>query len=1389
MHLLPSARQRPAPGDVVAAPAPQRVRRSIRDRSLCYGIPAVVTALLAQTWFSAGRFSAGGDVSPFIRDAQAAEIGWLWTHQTSGAGSASTEIARALEVGAAWLVTTLGGTPMLAQRIFMTGVLVATAVGAAYFAGALTRRTPLVVACGLLGVLNPLLLIAAFNPVLIAPIGVVGLLGGVVLRRASGREVSPALLALATVPLSYFGLNPPTLLMTVAAISLIAVGATLLVGEGGTRRAVALLLRTAPLALLLGLWWIVPVALTLFGTDGPAVAAETSVTAWAWTHAQSDPADVAALTAHWTWGRPEYLPATARLGQPSWAWMRFVLPALAFTAPLVATRERRRRATVVAGIAAVLVVIGKGLHPPLSELNLWLYDHVPGLWLLREPVGKIGPLLLMSYVVLLIDSVESLMERAARRRRLAAFALRTVPWLLIASLVYPWPLYTGAVVPESRPPLPGARVELPPAWAELAAAVNDDDVPGKVVVLPLNPYYQVTTAWGYHGVDTIAQQLLHRPVLQRLPGGYFAEPAGYDGLLDGVERALVAGEGDVAVRLLHALGVSHVLIRRDLVPGPTGLGFADPAAIAATAHATTALDTVIDSEVATVLRLTGAAGPVRAYREMTVAEDGQGKAADVSRALAALPSSGTLVEPGTLPAGAARESSLLLDGAATGTMDIHLPASGTAQILRGGDTSMWDIERHDHAIRLRERVEVRIDDEGVSQPRTLDLAASADSLLAVLPPAADRVTILEGRDSARLQSGMRIAALLPTDGESLVPTGPVSDCNAVDDRRPDAIDLGGTVGPTGVRLTAAAHSACIAARIPDAGSEAVHEITLQARTHAGQPARICVWEIGPDRCVARERVPGSSFADVRLLVRPAAEAAGVELYLYADGADDGVVTRTEYRDLTVRRYQIDDAATVEVPPPPVTDVALDAGPHRLAVSQSVPTTTLGDLGPVSDCRRYDERSPEEVGLAATPIPGGVRLQAVDHSACVSAALQAERLEAAYTLSVEHRTLQGEPARLCVWNPGAEACSDLPELAQRETWSTYETPVRPLPGATGVEIFLYADGGGEDATITEYRNLRLAPRLTTSVTVRPTADDQAAPPPAVTATSDTPARYAVGVQEATGMFVLALTEAHDPGWQLEGLPASWRASHIQVDGYANGWLLAPGPGAPTELSVALVHVPSRHARLALWLSLATAALVLCWLAWRGLERARRSRRPVQAWSMPARLLGPEAAAHTYAWWLTGDREQATVAACIALEREPARDDDALHAVLAAVRAAASDTPMMCAGSEVALLHDRMDLPLDRAADLLAIDVDRARTELAHGRLEALPQTVRQSFAHPERLGGLAVGDPRDVAHARQCASCGPLRELILEGRQAILDLPDRGDPGDDRGPHPGDHPYT
>ena len=124
-------------------------------------------------------------------------------------------------------------------------------------------------------------------------------------------------------------------------------------------------------------------------------------------------------------GLVQYLPFAAGLDSPWWIWVRYLLPMLVLLAPVVALRRRRRTAFMVLGLSGVFVFLAKGLMPPLTSVNMWLYLNAPGFWLFREPMSKLGQVLVIMFGILLALFVEGLIAKVDLARARAPLTRMT----------------------------------------------------------------------------------------------------------------------------------------------------------------------------------------------------------------------------------------------------------------------------------------------------------------------------------------------------------------------------------------------------------------------------------------------------------------------------------------------------------------------------------------------------------------------------------------------------------------------------------------------------------------------------------------------------------------------------------------------------------------------------------------------------------------------------------------------------------------------------------------------------------------------------------------------------------------------------------------------------
>jgi hypothetical protein len=124
------------------------------------------------------------------------------------------------------------------------------------------------------------------------------------------------------------------------------------------------------------------------------------------------------------------------------------------------------------------------------------------------------------------------------------------------------------------------------------------------------------------------------------------------------------------------------------------------------------------------------------------------------------------------------------------------------------------------------------------------------------------------------------------------------------------------------------------------------------------------------------------------------------------------------------------------------------------------------------------------------------------------------------------------------------------------------------------------------------------------------------------TRSSPDRYRVHVANVTGPFILVFSDAYAPGWKLEGLHGRDSATHIQIDGYRNGWAV----DAAGDLDLTLSYAPARASHWARLVSIATLLVLLALLPFApfatGMRRRVRARRVRSQHSGPRRIALPE-----------------------------------------------------------------------------------------------------------------------------------------------------------------------
>ncbi|MER7072450.1 hypothetical protein [Terrabacter sp. NPDC000476] len=1222
-----------------------------------YVVVLTVSSLVVSRWFRTGTFVATGDMGAWIRRGWTPEVLDAWNHQTTGAGSAGYTMARWAEFIVLWVVRHLGGDEYAGQWLFYTFIYGLVGFGVAYCARAVVDHEVAVVVAGSFGVLNGFFLTRLPNPLNIISVGSVALLTGVVLRVAQGRRIPLPLAGVALWPTSFLAFNPPMLVVAYAwALGGTVVLTLLVLGWRAAGRAVGWLVGAAPWALLLNVWWLVPLASSYTGGGGAQANADfTDPTNWTWAQINNVPQNVLTMVANWAWFRPQYLPFAADLDQPWLVWVRYLLPALVFLAPVLARPVRRRLSLVLMGLVVVFVSLAKGLMPPFSGVNLWLYLHVPGFWLFREPMSKLGQLLVLFFALQLAIVVEGVFDRAVRGAREVAArregAARRRSWrtadrwlvgavgaAVVGVLAYPFPLWTGSVVPDERPTQPSAHVRVPDYWWQLATAVDADPRPGKVLVLPLDDYYQMPTTWGFFGVDSIANLLFEHPVVQRKPDGYFGDVPGLNADVQAIETALVTGDLAPVPRLLDAVGVSRVIVRHDLVRGLPGRHFADDRVITAAMLRVPGLTRTRSGTLDLWQVGDGSSPTVRTFDRVL---DAPARPTAVAAALAGVDTR-TALAAAPLPEAA---PGVAVDTSVAATNDVvewPVPASDTGSatstftLRTAGTFTLAQRARAAAVLRpvvtpagveLRDPTAVAVDGTVVSRRPTTTVAVPAGRA-PVAVVANGRTVALDGwgrgslpttqvavPPSITVGAATAVTVLAPVRQAARVsPLSAVYDCNNYEPRPTSELgmrrDLLGSGAARVVRLTARDHAACTRLDVTGVHAGQVVRVRLSYRQLSGKRPQVCVWQVGVDGCAdaPRSRL-GRSWSTFETFVHVAPGVTRLQVVLHADVGQRIVEpTVTDYRGMTVDLLEPAVSTTVWPAVPDAPRLHLSAGSHRITVTGGPGGSVLAGFEPLQDCFRTDDLTPAQAGLMMQTEGTGVAttytMGARSHMACLGSTVPDMGSSSLYVLSLEARSVALRDPKFCVYDRGPDQCQSLPTQVGWNTWTAYSAAVSPNPLAIESRVYLYGrrDLAEKNQAQVAYRDVALRPVVSPSTIVLVRESSAATPTPVEQSWSRQRSTHFPVSVDTRGGTVVALAETYAPGWTAPGLSAT---RHRALQGWMNAWTVPAG-----VRNGSLAYAPARLATYALYALPFGLALGAVWVAvgvWWRRRRAARTRR--------------------------------------------------------------------------------------------------------------------------------------------------------------------------------------
>jgi arabinofuranan 3-O-arabinosyltransferase len=568
-------------------------------------VAGLLPAVSAQTWFRGSTVVAAGDVTLPIGTAWTNHLfdAWVWSGSNlGGPGALQLQLPWALLLK---IVSVLGGSEALAQRLWLTTLFIGVGLSGAILARAIGLHPIGGLVAGVLYAFNPYTLsmgLGTVYAVFLATQIAIALLASIVFlvaRQKIGIWQGAMLLGISGPLLSVLFQTPPQFGIGIAALPFAVVLAWWFWGTRAAKRCLRAVLIGIPLIVILSAYWIVPAAIQV----GTAARGHLEgVDTWLFAEGRATLANAFWLNPHWTWAIPEYVPYASE-------YSRFPLSALIYLYPAVlasllvltqwtlgiGSRHRNEGLALTVpmfSMVVVLVFFSTGTRFPAGPVFSRLYA-LPYGWLLREPVRFLvfNCLIYSLLAAVLVTRVAGLRVGVSNRfapvaqiwARLRRWLPGPTPSTLAAALLcalglgLAYPMLTGAVIPDRRMPTPGegggpgqlpaAHVNVPSYWTDMAFYLNSSTRRnGAVLILPLDDFYQVSYTFGFHGADTFIPNLIDRHVILPLPQGYFQVTPGLQAAVTLTAEYLRNQDWTSAGKMLSTLGVSYILVRGDIAP-------------------------------------------------------------------------------------------------------------------------------------------------------------------------------------------------------------------------------------------------------------------------------------------------------------------------------------------------------------------------------------------------------------------------------------------------------------------------------------------------------------------------------------------------------------------------------------------------------------------------------------------------------------------------------------------------------------------------------------------------------------------------------------------------------------------------------------------------------
>ena len=315
----------------------------------------------------------------------------------------------------------------------------------------------------------------------------------------------------------------------------------------------------------INIWWMYPMLNTFFFSPA-GLNSQVNVASWSWTHERASFLNLFWFNGTWGW-LPEYVQQWIidYYNYPVIAVLMFVPFITAAVALLFKSNKSRFNAYIMACIL-IFIFLATGLHDPIAQLvNSQLYQHIPLMSMFREPASKFT-LLAIPFLALLIgyaaDKIANIKLNVSPKN-LKLAKIFVLLFLASSFIVSSIPIFT----PSSLGGFVGTSsyVQIPQYWFQASNWINNQPGDWKILLTPLNDFYQMNYSWGYYGSDQLLERFFEKPIVSTAAlNGYITNDNTSKDLMQ-IRTAVKSSNVDEFKALLDLLSIKYIVQRNDVV--------------------------------------------------------------------------------------------------------------------------------------------------------------------------------------------------------------------------------------------------------------------------------------------------------------------------------------------------------------------------------------------------------------------------------------------------------------------------------------------------------------------------------------------------------------------------------------------------------------------------------------------------------------------------------------------------------------------------------------------------------------------------------------------------------------------------------------------------------